>query len=348
MTALAHIPANPPALVPVAETQARLPLVYEAAKQALATCENVDECKDWSDKAAALAAYAKQAGDDELMNRAIRIRGRATRRCGELLKQFDERGRPAENTMGSHGISQRAAAKAAGLSEHQQLQAVRVANIPAEQFEELVESDKPPTITALAKIGQRSAANTKQTPEVDMETAEIVDAPSRRTGTKIFIPEGSDIVSLCRKGIAFEDSGLATDAAAAEVGMAVQAYRVSRQIVLLADRPELSARDKSAALKALSILQATLQHTQAWEIVEPTAAKVWGTPARGTRLSGLAERRVERFEQTFGIVIQSCLTTEEVEVPYLSVEQVNQFTKEIHRARKALAAFASRIEEIHA
>src|SRR6185437_1061291 len=60
---------------------------YEAAKAALAECSRVDECKDWSDKAAALAAYAKQANDSTLHNLALRIQQRAPRRMGELLKQ---------------------------------------------------------------------------------------------------------------------------------------------------------------------------------------------------------------------------------------------------------------------
>jgi hypothetical protein len=59
---------------------------------------------------------------------AVRIRARAIRRCGELLKQFDGRGRASENTVPAHGISQREAADRAGMSEHQQLQASRVAN----------------------------------------------------------------------------------------------------------------------------------------------------------------------------------------------------------------------------
>ena len=53
---------------------ARLPVNYEAAKTALATCEQIDECKDWADKAMALAAYARQANDDELLHTARRIR----------------------------------------------------------------------------------------------------------------------------------------------------------------------------------------------------------------------------------------------------------------------------------
>jgi hypothetical protein len=74
-----------------------------------------------------------------------------------LLKTFDARG-DHRKTDGGHGssISQQEAAEKAGLSEHKQLQAVRVANVPRETFEALVESEDPPTVTKLAEMGKRS------------------------------------------------------------------------------------------------------------------------------------------------------------------------------------------------
>ena len=44
---------------------ARLPVAYEQAKVALAACAKIDECRDWADRAKALASYAKQADDDD-------------------------------------------------------------------------------------------------------------------------------------------------------------------------------------------------------------------------------------------------------------------------------------------
>ena len=74
----------PPVLACV--ENALLPETYKHAVDALARCESLDECKSWSDKAAALSSYAKQADDPELENMARRIRARAVRRCGELLE----------------------------------------------------------------------------------------------------------------------------------------------------------------------------------------------------------------------------------------------------------------------
>ena len=58
---------------------ARLPIIYERAKYALAECSRIDECKDWADRAEALASYAQQAKDDALRTFAMRIQARATR-----------------------------------------------------------------------------------------------------------------------------------------------------------------------------------------------------------------------------------------------------------------------------
>lgn len=144
---------NALAQIPIATAQ--LPKVYEAAQVALANCASVDECKDWADKAAALASYAKQADDETLMKQSVRIRDRAIRRMGELLKQFDGQGKRTDKLAdgADSKFSQKEIAREAGISERQQVTAVRVANVPREEFEALVESDRPPSITELAKRG---------------------------------------------------------------------------------------------------------------------------------------------------------------------------------------------------
>ena len=82
-----------------------------------------------------MASYAKQADDDSLHKTAIRIQSRAIQRCGELLREYNKGvGRPKENRAGTGPISQRAAAEEAGMSKRQEKTAVRVANIPKEEF----------------------------------------------------------------------------------------------------------------------------------------------------------------------------------------------------------------------
>jgi hypothetical protein len=142
-----------------ARRDARLPATYEAAKAAIARCEELDECKEWADKAAALASYAKQAGDKELETRAARIRARAYKRCGELLREYPEHpgGRPGKLVEAAPQVSRSQAARDAGLSRDQKVTALRVDNVPDDEFEEAVEAEKPATVTQLAERGKRAA-----------------------------------------------------------------------------------------------------------------------------------------------------------------------------------------------
>lgn len=149
------------ALAPIHAAQ--LPRTYEAARAALAECSAVDECQDWADKAAALASYARQSQDDQLEKMANRIRARATRRAGELLKQIEpgQGARDGKRGVGDHTpMTRENAARDAGMSKHQQVQATRIANVPEDEFEDQVESDKPPTLSQLAAQGVQ-----KRTPQ---------------------------------------------------------------------------------------------------------------------------------------------------------------------------------------
>jgi hypothetical protein len=151
---VAKLPAH------VSAAKASLPASYEAAKAALANCVSIDECKDWADKAQALASYAKQANDDEMMRQSTRIRDRAIRRCGELLKQIEPANGANQNIRAADHPkveSRKDIAASVGMSPHQAKQAVRVANVPAADFERQVESPKPPTVTALAEQGKKAA-----------------------------------------------------------------------------------------------------------------------------------------------------------------------------------------------
>ena len=148
------------------EISGRLPASYEQARAVLAACANIDECQDWADKAAALASYARQADDKTLEKYAVRIRSRAIKRAGQLLDEIDGRGgdRTKSGDAPTSGPTQRAAAKQAGMSKDQQVQAVRVARVPDEAFEAQVEGNEPPTVTALAEQGRKIAPKAEAPP----------------------------------------------------------------------------------------------------------------------------------------------------------------------------------------
>jgi hypothetical protein len=149
---VAEIIDQPRPKLPAAWSEAPLPITYTDAKAALERCERVDECAEWADRSGELASYARQARDRELEAMAKRIRARAVRRAGELLQQIPTcRGcrfdlRPDHSAVGARTQ----AARRAGMSVSQQKTAVRLAKIPADEFEAAVEAADPPGTMRLA------------------------------------------------------------------------------------------------------------------------------------------------------------------------------------------------------
>lgn len=115
---------------------------YEAARTALAAAHRVDEVKNIRDKAEAMAAYARQAKDTELIQYATEIKVRAERRCGELLSR-------AEKNTGTRvraGVvverSDRQTLADIGLTKDQSSRYQQLAAMPDEHFETAVATAK--------------------------------------------------------------------------------------------------------------------------------------------------------------------------------------------------------------
>ncbi|WP_233872393.1 hypothetical protein [Paraburkholderia adhaesiva] len=164
---------------------ARLPELYRGAVTALERAASIDECKAWSDRMQALTSYARQAGDDRLYKMAMRIQARASRRCGELLAQIEPANGLNQNIKDADGpkvATRTIAAREAGMSERQRKTALRVAAVPRETFEEQVESNNPPTVTALAEQGtkKRGQVVAEGIPHEDYRAATELQGALRR------------------------------------------------------------------------------------------------------------------------------------------------------------------------
>jgi hypothetical protein len=123
-------------------------VLYDEMCRAIAAAHGVDEVKDIRDKALAIEVYSRQAKNIENEMRAIEIRIRAERRCGELLAEMDKAKPPGSNQheLRSHDATDPPTLADLGISKDQSSRWQKLAAVPQEDFEAtFAGSGKPST-----------------------------------------------------------------------------------------------------------------------------------------------------------------------------------------------------------
>lgn len=121
---------------------------YEAARDALAKAVMFDEVMSIMDFAKQAELYAKQAEDNDLIEKATEIRVRAQRKCGEMLRESAEQGQRA--TRSDHGRGKQVASSdqhpptlaEIGITKSESSRYQQLAAMPAEHFETAVATAK--------------------------------------------------------------------------------------------------------------------------------------------------------------------------------------------------------------
>ena len=119
---------------------------YDAARYALSVAVEVDEVKDIRDKAAAMAAYARQAQDQELLQWATEIKVRAERRAGEMMRDTEKnKGLKGSIVSGTSVVPVRDNTPTLadmGISKNESSRWQKLAAVSNEKFEEAVAAAK--------------------------------------------------------------------------------------------------------------------------------------------------------------------------------------------------------------
>lgn len=130
-----------------------MPVQFESALKALQACIDLDEAKYWSDKADALAAWAKIYHSDEAQRKAHLLKLHAYRRMGQLAQELRPR-RPHKPGPITILLEQ-------GLTQAQSQQIRSIAKIEQSAFDKAVTSPNPPSIRMM--IQERAVRSGKST-----------------------------------------------------------------------------------------------------------------------------------------------------------------------------------------
>lgn len=140
-------------IVPLSRTDlAHVAPNYESMRTAIMLCEKVDEIAQLADQAVAAQAYFRQSQDVENEMQASRIRVRAERRLGEVLRRMAEAGERASGrnlagkaSDGSVLVSRDATPERQptladlGIPRDRASRAMQLAEVPQEEFEAALE-----------------------------------------------------------------------------------------------------------------------------------------------------------------------------------------------------------------
>lgn len=166
---------------------------YDAARAALAAATRVDEVKSVRDKAEALALYARQARDTELLDRATELRLRAERRAGELLGVMAQMGERARRGGDRKSKSRSGILTLAemGVTPNQSARWQQLALIDEPAFEMLVAQRKAEAVKAAeASRAERQAQKKADRAEREAALAQRQLAlPDKRYGVIYADPE---------------------------------------------------------------------------------------------------------------------------------------------------------------
>ena len=167
-------------------------------------------------------------------------------------------------------------------------------------------------------------------------------------GPRIALPEGMTLEDLARNGLRLQAEGKNADEIRKALGVGNSTWIAMRNVVLIADREDLSERERKIAQTALAEMNATGQTAAAHEMVAPIVRRIWGdSDSRRTKPDRAEELRVEAFERAYGVIVHACMGASLIEVPHLSKERATELAAELQNAIGSVRALRQRILEIH-
>jgi hypothetical protein len=140
---------------------------YDAARYALQQAVEIDEVKDIRDKAEAMAAYARQAKDTEMIQWVTEIKVRAERRAGQMLAEMPKAIGTKGQFAGGHTMVPPAkTAKTLsdlGITKNESSRWQKLAAVDEEKFEKAVSAAKEVagevTTAAMLRIARKENAD---------------------------------------------------------------------------------------------------------------------------------------------------------------------------------------------
>ncbi len=161
-------------------------------------------------------------------------------------------------------------------------------------------------------------------------------------GGRITAAPGQSLVQYIREGIKGLPDAL-SEAIVAErcetLNVSVQTFRMLRRMIILSDRPELTQDDKKFVLDLLDKVDRTRNIREYYQKAKPLMDRIWGGDRRPISNKS-SKKRVEVFRNAIVILRDTCDRVIEMDMPYMSEEDVDRSINDLVEARRQIAKLA--------
>jgi hypothetical protein len=162
-------------------------------------------------------------------------------------------------------------------------------------------------------------------------------------GVRVNVPDGKTLSGWVRVGLELEDrENLSFEQVADRIHISRMTYRQARDVVLLADNPNLDPTDSAQCQKALMLMDEGRAIKRPHEMIKDIAVKVWGT-GRLRHTATTANRLNESFEQSVNVICQACQA--DLTIPQLSQAKAKTLVADLTGAKEAIAKLIGRLRE---
>ena len=197
-------------------------------------------------------------------------------------------------------------------------------------------------------VSKRSVERATKVMKEDPEAHEAAKRGDKKTsGGRITVPDGKTPEIMCREGMAAEEAGLSSEEAAKEIGVAVAIFRKMKDIILLADRPDLSDSERCCVVDVLADMNAWRQVGPNHVKVSSIADSVWGTGEKGGATRAQIEaRRLAVFDRASGAIVDACMLADTIEIPRLGGEETTKVCVELTGAKREIGKLIAKLKEM--
>ncbi len=174
------------------------------------------------------------------------------------------------------------------------------------------------------------------------------DAGGPATGERIVLPEGETVESLYRKAARIRSDEKLTKAGITKrIGVGTVDFNMMRDIVMIADRDDLSEKDSRTATAALALMNETSTVERPYQMISTIAERLWGTRESGQPRGSIEKARRDKYDRAHSVICAACDALHAVEIPYFNTEQTRELANELDIAAKHIADHRRRLLAAH-